>query len=62
MSIGATGSATYTSNIAIETVRKANDVARVEGKAVNKLLEGAGEVAKKANTNPERGQIIDILA
>lgn len=62
MEIGATGNGGRVTSIAVETIRKANDSARAEGKAMNKLLEQAGEVAKNANHGHERGRIVDIMA
>ncbi len=62
MSAGAIGNEGHATSIAVETIRKANDAIKVEGQAMNKLLEGAADVAKNANSDPERGRIIDIHA
>lgn len=61
---GALGNNAHVIGIAVETLRKTHDAvsSKREGKAMNKLIDAAGQVAKNANTDPERGRIIDIVA
>ncbi len=62
MSVGGVGDQGYATSISLETVRTANEAIKVDGEAANKLLESAANVAKSANSDPERGRIIDIHA
>ncbi len=62
MSVGGVGDQGYATSISLETVREANEAIKVAGEAANKLLESAANTAKSANSDPERGRIIDIHA
>jgi hypothetical protein len=60
MSVGVVENVGRVTSIAGESIRKTNDAAKVAGKAAVKLIEAAGKVAKSANSDSERGRIIDI--
>lgn len=62
MSGGAIENSALPQSLQIAAIRKQHDAIEVEGKAATKLLEGAAEVAKSANGDPEKGRVIDIHA
>ncbi|MCP5039968.1 MAG: hypothetical protein GY944_02990 [bacterium] len=62
MSVGSVGGEAPPQSIATAPSKKAHDAIKAEGEAATKLLEGAAQVAKNANDDPERGRIIDIHA
>lgn len=62
MGMEAVGNGGRVTSIAVETVRKTNDVAKTEGKAMVKLINDADKVAKSLNNDSGRGRIIDIRA
>ena len=62
MSAGSIEGAALPQSLQIATLRKQNDAIEAEGKAAMKLLEGAAQVAKNANSDPEKGRVIDLHA
>lgn len=62
MSAGAIGDAAPPQSLQTAMIRKQNDAIEAEGKAATKLLEGAAQVAKNANSDPEKGRVIDVHA
>ncbi len=48
--------------LAVAALKLTADAAKVEGKAMTKLLDSAAEVAHNANRDPGKGQIIDTHA
>ncbi|MDP6979373.1 MAG: hypothetical protein QF570_12345 [Myxococcota bacterium] len=62
MNIGAVGADGLPQSIQTATIKKAHDAVKVEGEAATKLLEGAAQVAKHANSDPVKGRIIDVHA
>ncbi len=62
MNIGSVGADGPPQSIQTATITKANDAIKAEGDAATKLLEGAAQVAEHANSDPEKGRIIDVHA
>ncbi len=62
MSVEAVGNAGRVTSIAVETIRKTNDVAKAEGRAMVRLIDDAAMVAESTSSDSGRGRIIDIRA
>lgn len=62
MNIGSAGADGPPQSIQTATLKKSHDAIRAEGQAATKLLEGAAQVAKNANSVPEKGRIVDVHA
>ena len=62
MNIGSVGADGPPQSIQTAVTQKANDAIKAEGQAATKLLEGAAQVAKSVNSDPDKGRIVDIRA
>ena len=62
MSLAIGGEGGRVTSIAVETIRKANDAIKVEGKGIQKMLDGAAEVAKTAGNDSNRGHSVNTYA
>ncbi len=52
----------HATTLAAELLAKSNQIEKDNGKATNKLLESAAEVAKHANLDAHKGKLVDLHA
>lgn len=62
MSAGPLANSARPQRMRVAALAKTQDGVRAEGKAAIKLLEGAAQIAKNANSGPETGRAIDVHA
>ncbi len=62
MNIGSVGADGPPQSIQTAVIKKSHDAVKAEGEAATKLLEGAAQIAKHANSDPVKGRIVDVHA